>query len=152
MDMVRLGIGLYGVDPNPEVQSHLQTVSRLKCRISQIKDIPQGDSVGYNRRWIANRDSRIAIVPIGYADGLSRCLGYERGSLVVNGQSAPIIGSICMDMCFIDVTDISCKEGDEVIIFGDARTLGNLASAANTIPYEVLTSVSSRVKRVYFHE
>ena len=152
MDMVRLGIGLYGVDPNPEVQKHLSLVGRLKSRISQIKEIPEGDSVGYNRCWIAKRNSRIAIIPIGYADGLSRKLGYENGSLIVNGQPAPIIGSICMDMCFVDVTDISCKEGDEVVIFGNDKMITDLAKAADTIPYEILTSVSPRVKRIYFQE
>ncbi|MBQ7280746.1 MAG: bifunctional UDP-N-acetylmuramoyl-tripeptide:D-alanyl-D-alanine ligase/alanine racemase [Bacteroidales bacterium] len=152
MDMVRLGIGLYGIDPNPDIQRYLTPVSRLKSRISQVKDIPEGDSVGYNRRWVAQRPSRIAIVPIGYADGLNRHLGYENASLIIGGQRAPIVGSICMDMCFVDVTDVSCKEGDEVVIFGDAQTLTSIASAAGTIPYEILTSVSPRVKRVYFQE
>ena len=152
MDMVRLGIGLYGIAPQPEIQAQLTPVSRLKTRISQIKAIPQGDSVGYNRRWIAQRDSRIAIIPIGYADGLNRRLGYERGRVVVNGERVPIIGSICMDMCFLDVTGVACREGDEVVVFGDADLLNDMSNAADTIPYEVLTSVSPRVKRVYFQE
>ncbi|MCQ2300048.1 MAG: bifunctional UDP-N-acetylmuramoyl-tripeptide:D-alanyl-D-alanine ligase/alanine racemase [Bacteroidales bacterium] len=152
MDMVRLGIGLYGISPEPEVQAQLTPVSRLKARISQLKDIPCGDSVGYNRRWIAQRDSRIAIIPIGYADGLSRRLGYERGKVTIAGREAPIIGSICMDMCFVDVTGIPCQEGDDVIIFGDARLLNQMSEAADTIPYEVLTSVAPRVKRVYYQE
>ena len=154
MDMVRLGIGLYGVAPDndPTVQSQLTPVSRLKTRVSQVKAIPRGDSAGYNRRWIADRDSRIAIIPIGYADGLSRRLGYGNGKVLVNGQEAPIIGSICMDMSLVDVTDIQCKEGDEVIIFGDARLLNQMSEAAGTIPYEILTSVSPRVKRVYYQE
>ncbi|MBR3529518.1 MAG: bifunctional UDP-N-acetylmuramoyl-tripeptide:D-alanyl-D-alanine ligase/alanine racemase [Bacteroidales bacterium] len=149
MDMVRLGIGLYGISPEPEVQKCLAQVSTLKTRISQIKPIPKDDSVGYNRRWIAQRDSRIAIIPIGYADGLSRHLGYGNGSMEVNGHMAPIIGSICMDMCFLDVTDIECEEGDEVVIFGSAESLCRMAEASGTIPYEILTSVSPRVKRVY---
>lgn len=152
LDMVRLGIGLYGIAPEPEVQRQLLPVSRLKTRISQLKSIPEGDSVGYNRRWIARRDSRIAIISIGYADGLNRHLGYENGRVVVNGRQVPIIGSICMDMCFLDVTDVPCVEGDEVTIFGDADLLQQISQAAGTIPYEILTSVSPRVKRVYYQE
>lgn len=148
-DMVRLGIGLYGISPEPEVQSMLLPVSTLKTRISQIKDIPQGDSVGYNRRWIAERDSRIAIIPIGYADGLSRHLGYCNGRMRIAGKDVPIIGSICMDMCFVDITDVQCQEGDEVILFGPNGMLTDMAAAAGTIPYEILTAVSPRVKRIY---
>ena len=152
MDMVRLGIGLYGISPEPDVQRFLKPVSRLKTKISQIKDIPEGDSVGYNRRWIAQRPSRIAIISIGYADGLNRHLGNGNGRVVVNGRQAPIIGSICMDMCFLDVTDVPCVEGDEVVIFGDADLLQQISKSAGTIPYEILTSVSPRVKRVYYQE
>ena len=152
MDMVRLGIGLYGISPEPEVQRHLKPVSRLKTKISQLKDIPEGDSVGYNRRWIAQRPSRIAIISIGYADGLNRHLGYGNGRVTIGGHQAPIIGSICMDMCFIDVTDIPCQEGDEVTIFGDADLLQQIAQSADTIPYEILTSVSPRVRRIYYQE
>lgn len=152
MDMVRLGIGLYGVSPQPEVQAHLRQVSRLVSRISQIKDIPQGDTVGYGGRWRAARPSRIAIVTIGYADGLHRGLGYGRGRVMVCGHEVPIIGSVCMDMCFLDVTDVECREGDAVVIFGDGDLLQRNAAAANTIPYELLTAVSPRVQRLYFHE
>ncbi|MBR6900182.1 MAG: bifunctional UDP-N-acetylmuramoyl-tripeptide:D-alanyl-D-alanine ligase/alanine racemase [Bacteroidales bacterium] len=152
MDMVRLGIGLYGVAPEPAVQAQLRQVSRLVTRISQIKAIPAGDSVGYNRRWIAERPSRIAIVPIGYADGLSRHLGYGHGRVSILGHEAPIIGSICMDMCFVDVTDIACAEGDPAVLFGEGDLLQRNAAAAGTIPYEMLTAVSPRVKRVYFQE
>ncbi len=152
LDMVRLGIGLYGIAPEPEVQRQLHPVSQLKTKISQIKEIPEGDSVGYNRRWIAKRPSRIAIISIGYADGLNRHLGYENGRVVVNGAQVPIIGSICMDMCFLDVTDVPCAEGDDVIIFGDADLLQQISRAAGTIPYEILTSVSPRVKRIYYEE
>ena len=151
-DMVRLGIGLYGISPLPEVQAQLKPVSRLITKISQIKEIPQGDTVGYNGRWVAKRDSRIAIIPIGYADGLNRHLGYENGKVKINGHLAPIIGSICMDMCFIDVTDVQCEETDEVVIFGDADLLQQISQAAGTIPYEILTSVSPRVKRIYYQE
>lgn len=152
MDMVRLGIGLYGISPEPEVQKHLQPVSRLKTQISQIKDIPQGDSVGYNCRWIAKRPSRIAIIPIGYADGLNRRLGNEIGKVIIKDRIAPIVGSICMDMCFVDVTGIDCSETDEVTIFGNAELLHEIADAMGTIPYEILTSVSHRVKRIYYRE
>ena len=152
MDMVRLGIGLYGVSPEPEIQARLRQVSRLVSRISQIKEIPQGDTVGYGGRWRASRPSRIAIVTIGYADGLHRGLGYGRGRVLVAGHEAPIIGSVCMDMCFLDVTDIDCHEGDTVVIFGDGDLLQRNAAAANTIPYELLTAVSPRVQRLYFHE
>ncbi len=151
-DMVRLGIGLYGIAPEPEVQRHLRPVSRLKTRISQIKEIAEGDTVGYNRRWTAQRPSRIAIISIGYADGLNRHLGYGNGRVVVGGQQVPIIGSICMDMCFLDVTGVPCAEGDEVVIFGDSDLLQQISRAAGTIPYEILTSVSPRVKRVYYQE
>ncbi len=152
LDMVRLGIGLYGIAPEPEVQSHLKPVSQLKTKISQIKEIPAGDSVGYNRRWVAQRPSRIAIISIGYADGLNRHLGYGNGRVLVGGRQVPIIGSICMDMCFLDVTDVPCAEGDDVVIFGDADLLQQISQAAGTIPYEILTSVSPRVKRVYYEE
>ncbi|MBQ8045308.1 MAG: alanine racemase, partial [Bacteroidales bacterium] len=152
MDMVRLGIGLYGIAPDPEIQKQLTLISKLKTKISQIKSIPQGDSVGYNCKWVAKRDSRIAIIPIGYADGLDRKLGDEVGKVLVNGKVAPIIGRICMDMSFVDVTDIECKETDEVVIFGNSDSLHQLADSIGTISYEVLTSVSQRVKRVYFWE
>lgn len=152
LDMVRLGIGLYGISPQPEIQQKLLPVSRLKTKISQIKQIPEGHSVGYGRRWVAARPSRIAILPIGYADGLSRHLGDGNGKVLIGGAQAPIIGSVCMDMSFVDVTDIPCSETDDVVIFGDAHLLQQISSAAGTIPYEILTSVSPRVKRVYFQE
>lgn len=152
MDMVRLGIGLYGVAPQPDVQSQLRQVCRLVSRISQIKDIPQGDTVGYNCRWKATRPSRIAILTIGYADGLHRGLGNGNGRVLVGGHEAPIIGSVCMDMCFVDVTGIDCSEGDRAVIFGEGDLLQRNAAAADTIPYELLTAVAPRVKRVYYHE
>lgn len=152
MDMVRLGIGLYGIAPEPDVQRHLRQVSRLVTRISQIKSIPAGDTVGYNCRWRAPRPSRIAILTIGYADGLNRHLGNGNGRVRIANLEAPIIGSVCMDMCFIDVTDIPCSEGDPAVFFGDDDLLQRNADAAHTIPYELLTAVSPRVKRVYYHE
>ena len=152
MDMVRLGIGLYGVAPEPDVQRQLRQVSRLVTRVSQIKEIPAGDTVGYNRRWRAQRPSRIAILTIGYADGLHRGLGNGNGRVLIGGCEAPIIGSICMDMCFVDVTDVACQEGDRAVIFGIGDLLQRNAAAAGTIPYELLTAVAPRVKRVYYHE
>ena len=151
-DMVRLGIGLYGVAPESEVLQQLKQVSRLVTRISQIKDIAEGDTVGYNCRWQARRPSRIAILTIGYADGLHRGLGNGNGHVGINGSEAPIVGSICMDMCFVDVTDVRCNEGDRAVIFGEGDLLQRNAAAAGTIPYELLTAVAPRVKRVYYHE
>ena len=147
-DMVRLGIGLYGVDPFTNQMLH--NVSTLKTTILQIRDVPQEDSVGYSRKGRLNRDSRIAAIPIGYADGLNRHLGNGNAYCLVNGQKAPYVGNICMDVCMIDVTDIDCKEGDKVIIFGDDLPVTVLSEVLGTIPYEILTSVSTRVKRIYF--
>lgn len=152
MDMVRLGIGLYGVAPEPEVQAQLRQVSRLVTRISQIKELPQGEPVGYNGRWVTSRPSRLAIIPIGYADGLNRHLGYGNGHVAIGKRLAPIVGSICMDMCFVDVTDIPCQEGDTVVVFGEGDLLQRNSEAAGTIPYEMLTAVAPRVKRVYYQE
>ena len=152
MDMVRLGIGLYGIAPEEDVQRQLRQVSRLVTRISQIKDIPENDTVGYNCRWRAQRPSRIAILTIGYADGLHRGLGNGNGRVLICGAEAPIVGSVCMDMCFVDVTGIDCVEGDRAVIFGEGDLLQRNAAAAGTIPYELLTAVAPRVKRVYYHE
>lgn len=147
-DMVRLGVGLYGVDPFTNRMLH--NVSTLKTTILQIRDVPKEDSVGYSRKGRLERDSRVAAIPIGYADGLNRRLGNGRAYCLVNGQKAPYVGNICMDVCMIDVTDIDCKEGDKVIVFGDGLPVTTLAEILETIPYEILTSVSTRVKRVYY--
>lgn len=147
-EMVRLGIGLYGVDPFTNEMLH--NISTLRSTILQIHDVPKEETVGYGRKGILERDSRIAAVPIGYADGLNRHLGNGRGYCLVNGKKAPYVGNICMDVCMIDVTDIDCREGDKVIIFGDNLPVTVLSDLLDTIPYEVLTSVSNRVKRVYF--
>jgi alanine racemase len=149
-EMVRLGLGLYGV--NPFTNKMLHNVSTLKTTILQIRDVPQEDSVGYSRKGRLNRDSRIAAIPIGYADGLNRRLGNGNAYCLVNGQQAPYVGNICMDVCMIDVTDIDCREGDKVIIFGDALPVTVLSDVLGTIPYEILTSVSNRVKRVYYQD
>lgn len=149
-DMVRLGVGLYGVDPFTNRMLH--NVSTLKTTILQIRDVPQEETVGYSRKGRLDRDSRIAAIPIGYADGLNRHLGNGRAWCLVNGRRAPYVGNICMDVCMIDVTDIDCKEGDKVIIFGDGLPVTELAEILDTIPYEILTSVSTRVKRVYYQD
>lgn len=151
MDMVRLGIGLYGVSPTSEAQG-LRTVSTLKTTILQIHEYEAGESIGYSRRGMLYRDSRIAVIPIGYADGLDRHLSNGNGEVLVNGHRAPIVGNICMDTCMIDVTNIPCQEGDRVEIFGENLPIEELAERLDTIAYEVMTSVSSRVKRVYYRE
>lgn len=151
-DMVRLGIGLYGIDPALEVQKQLQAIGSLKTVISQIRNISVDESIGYGRRGTVNKPSRIAIVAIGYADGLDRKLSNGNGYMLVNGKKAPIIGSICMDMTMIDVTEINCQEGDEVAVFGGELGIEILAEKLGTIPYEILTSISQRVKRVYYAE
>lgn len=148
-DMVRLGIGLYGVSNSPESEKKLLPVSKLISHISQIRNIKKGESIGYNRRHIAETDMKIAIVPIGYADGLMRCLGNGRANLIVAGQACPIIGSICMDMTMIDISHVQAETNDEVIVFGPEQSIETLAKAANTIAYEVLTGISERVPRVY---
>ncbi|MCM1108841.1 MAG: bifunctional UDP-N-acetylmuramoyl-tripeptide:D-alanyl-D-alanine ligase/alanine racemase [Clostridium sp.] len=150
LDMVRLGLGLYGINSrNNEVIHH---VSTLKTTILQIHDVPATDTVGYSRKGRLTRDSRIAALPIGYADGLNRKLGNGNAYCLVNGCKAPYVGNICMDVCMIDVTDIDCKEGDTAIIFGPELPVTVLSDAVGTIPYEILTSVSNRVKRVYYQD
>lgn len=150
-DMVRLGISLYGVASNPDDQRELENVSTMKSSISQIKKVKAGERVGYGN-MVLKEDKEIAIVPVGYADGLNRRLGNGRGSLMLHGQAAPIVGNVCMDMCMLDITGIKAREGDTVIIFGNERPVGLLAADLGTIPYEVMTSISGRVKRVYYQE
>ncbi len=149
-DMVRLGIGLYGISALPN--SPLRAVSTLKSTIVQIKEIMPGESVGYGRKGQVTRPSRIATVPIGYADGLNRLLSNGVGEFVVRGKRVPIIGNICMDLCMVDITDVNAEEGDEVLVFGDNPSIVEIAEKLKTIPYEVLTGISRRVKRVYFQE
>ena len=180
LDMVRLGIGLYGVEPlseklrvkskefataipspdgtaaaNSSVFTHhssLQPVSTLKTTILQIRNVAKDETVGYSRKGVLTRDSRIAAIPIGYADGLDRHLGNRHGYCIVNGQKAEYVGNICMDVALIDVTDIPCYEGDQVEIYGRQLPVSVLSDILGTIPYEVLTSVSNRVKRVYYQD
>ncbi len=151
-DMVRLGIGLYGVASDTAIQKNLQVVSRLKSIISQIKTINKGESVGYNRAFVAKRRMRIATIPIGYADGFDRRFSQGNASILVNNNLCKIIGNVCMDMCMIDLGDTEAFEGDEVIIFGDNPSIQTLSKAIQTIPYEILTSISARVKRIYIQE
>jgi alanine racemase len=175
-DMVRLGIGLYGVGCNEEEQALLRNVSTLKTVVTQIKHIPKGETIGYNRMGKAERDTVIAIIPVGYADGLDRRLGNGTGHLYIHGEPAPIIGNVCMDLTMVDVTDFDptpgpspkreggvtrhpspvintqIREGDEVLLFGDIHPVTELAAEIGTIPYEVLTGISRRVKRIYYYE
>ncbi|KAF2507734.1 bifunctional UDP-N-acetylmuramoyl-tripeptide:D-alanyl-D-alanine ligase/alanine racemase [Flavobacterium zhairuonense] len=149
-NMVRLGIGLYGVSNDSSEQKYLENVGTLKSIISQIRTIPSGDSVGYGRRFMAEKETKIATIPIGYADGISRLWGNEVGFVTIKNQKANIVGSVCMDMLMVDVSHIDCKEGDSVIIFGESPTVIEMAEALKTIPYEIMTSISQRVKRVFF--
>lgn len=150
LDMVRLGLGLYGINPrNNEVINNVVT---LKTTILQIRNVPAGDTVGYSRKGKIDHDCRIAAIPIGYADGLNRKLGNGNCYCMVHGQKAPYVGNICMDVCMIDVTGIECSEGDYVTIFGDELPVTVLSDAIGTIPYEILTGVSTRVQRVYTQE
>ena len=150
LDACRLGIGLYGVDSR---DNHIiNTVSTLKTTILQLRHVPKDETVGYSRKGVLTRDSVIAAIPIGYADGLNRHLGRGKGYCLVNGQKAPYVGNICMDVALIDVTDIPCKEGDTVEIFGEHLPVTVLSDILDTIPYEVLTGVSNRVKKVYYQD
>lgn len=148
LDMVRLGIGLHGIDPT--YSKKLQVTTSLKTRITQIKTLAAGGTVGYSRKGKVERESRIATLAIGYADGYLRAFGNGLGKVCINGCLVPTVGNICMDMCFVDVTDIVAQEGDEVVVFGKLPTIKDLAEAIGTIPYEILTNVSQRVPRVFF--
>ncbi len=152
-DMVRLGLGLYGVDNSHALQNKLKQISLLKTTIAQVHEVPAGDSIGYGHDAIAAQNMRIATICIGYADGYSRSLGNGKAHVLINGKPAKTIGSICMDMCMVDISDIpEAKEGDEVIVFGTELPVTKLATWAGTIPYEIMTSISQRVERVYVNE
>ncbi len=149
--MVRMGIGLYGVDSANVLE--LKEVSTLRSAIAQVKNLKAGESVSYGRSGVVSRDSKIATIRLGYADGYPRSLGNGHGKMLINGKLAPTIGNICMDMTMIDITGIeNVYEGDEVIVFGKGLPVTEVAKWAGTIPYEILTGVSQRVKRVYFQE
>ena len=147
-DVVRTGIGLYGYGNTPEEDALLQPVASLKTAISQIHMLEAGESVGYNRAHVASASERIATLPIGHADGISRAFGSGKGYVFINGKKAPIVGNVCMDMLMVNITGIDCKEGDDVIVFGKEVSLVTLASKIQSISYEILTAVSQRVKRV----
>jgi len=145
--MVRLGIGMYGLMNN--YQDSLETVLSFETQISQIKRIFNGSSVGYGRSFIAETDMKIAVVPVGYADGLRRELGNGKWNFIINGQMAPIIGNVCMDMCMVDISNLNCRVGDRVQIFGEHNSVSKMANVLNTIQYEVISLISNRVHRVY---
>ena len=145
--MVRLGIGLYGFGNDEKETVQLKNVCNLKTKISQIQDLAIGETVSYNRKFIAKRSSKIAVLPIGYADGLNRNLGNSTTSVYIKNKKAPIVGTICMDITMIDITNLDCKEGDEVVIFNHQDHILDLAKKTTTIPYEILTSISQRVQR-----
>ena len=151
-DMVRLGVGLYGFDPTELEQDKLNPVATLKSTISQIKHIKKGDTVGYGRKGVATSNMQIATVPIGYADGYLRAFSNGNGSMLVRNQLAPVFGNVCMDMTMVDVTSINCEIGDQVIVFGQKPTIKDLADQINTIPYEIMTNIGQRVKRVFQSE
>ena len=151
-DMVRLGIGIYGYDATGRLSDRLRSISSLRTEISQIKHLHQGDTVGYGRRGEINQESTVATIAIGYADGFFRAFGNGRTSIWINGRLAPVIGNVCMDMTMIDITGIEAREGDEVIIFDNIQSLKSLADSIHTIPYEILTNISERVKRIYISE
>jgi alanine racemase len=152
MDMVRLGIGLYGVNPTDDKFDQLQPVATLKTIISQIKKIKKGETIGYGRKGVAEKDLQLATIAIGYADGFSRGFSKGKGVVLIKGKRARVVGNVCMDMTMVDVTDIDAHEGDEVIIFGENLPIHEVAERLGTIPYEILTNTSERVKRVFFAE
>jgi alanine racemase len=149
-DMVRPGIGIYGVSNFGSYD--LRPAGRYITRISQVKLIPAGEPVGYGCTDVSEKDRLIAVLPVGYADGLNRKLGNRKGSLFINGKRAPVIGNVCMDMCMADITDINASAGDEAEIFGENIRVEEIAEQCETIPYEILTSIPSRVKRVFYRE
>ncbi len=152
MDMVRVGIGLYGVGNDTNEDAQLQNVATLKTVVLQINDVEKDTTVGYARRFKAEKKSRIATIAIGYADGIRRSYSNGKGYVLVNNQKAFIAGTICMDMLMIDVTDMDVKIGDEVIVFGNDLRITQIAKIWETIPYEVMTSISQRVKRIFYKE
>ncbi len=151
-EMVRIGIGMVGISANPEVKKQLQSAVTFKTVISQISEVKQGDSIGYNRKYKAEKVTRIATIPVGYADGIPRLIGNKKGFVGIHNQKVSIVGNICMDMLMVDLQNIKAKEGDEVIIFNGNPTLEEFSGYCQTIPYEVLTSISRRVKRIYIKD
>jgi alanine racemase len=150
--MVRLGIGLYGIEANGEQQHRIQAISSLKTTISQVKQIRKGETIGYGRSETATEDMQIATIAIGYADGYDRGFSNGAGEVVIRGRRAPVVGKVCMDMTMVNVTGLEAREGDEVVIFGSEMPVTELAKRIDTIPYEILTNISERVKRVFIKE
>ena len=148
-DMVRIGIGMIGISPTPEIKSQLQNAVTFKTVISQISEVKKGDSIGYSRKYKAEKDTRIATIPVGYADGIPRLIGNKNGFVSIHKQKVPIVGNICMDMLMVDLEKLPAKDGDKVIIFNENPSLEGFSKYCKTIPYEVLTSISRRVKRIY---
>jgi alanine racemase len=147
--MVRIGIGMIGISPTPEIKSQLQNAVTFKTVISQISEVKKGDSIGYSRKYKAEKDTRIATIPVGYADGIPRLIGNKNGFVSIHKQKVPIVGNICMDMLMVDLENLPAKDGDKVIIFNENPSLEEFSKYCKTIPYEVLTSISRRVKRIY---
>lgn len=153
MDMVRLGIGLYGVDTTGTNTLPLKEAAVLTTTVAQVKKVPAGETVGYNRKGLVTQDSLIATIRIGYADGYPRQLSLGKGKVLIRGRLFPVIGTVCMDMTMIDVSNApDVREGDEVVVFGRGLELNQLAAWAGTIPYDIMTGISQRVKRVYFED
>ena len=150
--MVRIGIGMVGISSNSEINKQLQSAVSFKTVISQISEVNQGDSIGYSRKYRAESGTRIATIPVGYADGIPRLIGNKAGNVGIGGIIFPIVGNVCMDMMMIKIDDFAAKEGDEVIIFNSKPSLEEFADYCKTIPYEVLTSISRRVKRIYIKD
>jgi alanine racemase len=151
-EMVRLGIGLYGIEANRLLQDELRPVSRLKTIVSQVKNLKAGDSVGYGRKAVLEQDGTIATIAIGYSDGFRRDFSQGKAVVTWNGIQMPVLGNVCMDMCMVDVSGLEVCEGDEITIFEDAESIHKLAKAADTIPYEILTGIGHRVKRIFYRE
>lgn len=149
-DMVRLGLGLYGISSDPLEQSLIKPVSAWKTIVLQVKKVKAGSTIGYGRLGIAKQDMQIATLAIGYADGFSRILGNGNYSLVIHGHSVPTIGNVCMDMTMVDVSSVDVRAGDEAIVFDAQHSVHQMADACKTIPYEVLTNIHDRVKRIFY--
>jgi alanine racemase len=151
-EMVRLGIGMYGISSNPQIKRKLKPVLSWVSAISQVKTIQKGDSVGYNRTFVAKEPGKIAVIPVGYADGFRRSLSNGKGGVFIKGQFCPTLGRVCMDMIMVDVTGLAVQEGDRVEIIGEHQPIEKLAQLMDTIPYEVMTGISKRVHRVYLED
>ncbi len=148
LDLVRTGIGLYGFANRAEWDQLLRPIAQLSSTIVQIHNVKKGDSVGYNQGWIAERDSRIGVLPLGHADGISRQFGKGVGGVWINGKRAPIVGNVCMDMLMVDLTKISCQPRDQAVLFDQQHTSSKFAEQAGTISYELMTALSTRIERI----